>query len=434
MSYLFFLSYARRDAKGTDKLKYFYERLALEVARAAAVPSDVDENEVGFFDGETLEPGDDWPQVLAGALQSCKVLVCLYSKSYFKSRYCGQEFEIFRSRVANYVPSPDQTEPPRLIIPVLWDPPSRLPPLPDAVSNLNYTHAAFGEEYAERGLYNLLKLNKMPEFENCVTELANRIVDEAARHELPQLAKLRTLRNVPSAFHEFLPNTPDAGLDDLTEGDVPPTATLPPISGPDAMWYVYFAGRGKDYRGKRRDISCYGDRGGYQWKPLLPPKEATIGAITPQVAGEQNLTSSVLPISSELVQHLRKAEEDNTIAILVVDPWSVKVQSYNRLMRDYDQYRLDNCAVVVVWNADDPETIEQRDALRADLRDAFERNLRVKDEVFRDSVENESQLLTDLGEVIVKVRDRLRDKSKPARPVPRNGGESFPNINGASGA
>jgi FxsC-like protein len=192
------------------------------------------------------------------------------------------------------------------------------------------------------------------------------------------------------------------------------------------------AGRKEDYQGKRRDISCYGDRGGYQWKPLLPPKPESIGAITPRVAGEKGLSPHVLPVSKDLVKHLQKAEEDNTITILVVDPWSVKVESYNQLMRDYDRYRLDNCAVIIVWNGADPETAERREELKEALDDVFERNLRVVDEVFRDSVQTEEELLTDLAAVIEKIRERLADRSKPARAVPHNGGESFPNINGAS--
>src|SRR5215204_3173222 len=84
MAYWFFLSYAHRDAIGSTWFQDFYRRLALEVGRAAALPSDVEETDIGFVDKEGLEVGGDWPTMLGEALQDCKVFICLYSKSYFK--------------------------------------------------------------------------------------------------------------------------------------------------------------------------------------------------------------------------------------------------------------------------------------------------------------------------------------------------------------
>ncbi|HEX6184005.1 MAG TPA: TIR-like protein FxsC, partial [Pyrinomonadaceae bacterium] len=158
MPYKFFFSYSRRDAKGNPYLKEFHRRLALEVGQAAGVSAAVDEADIGFFDTEGIEPGEKWPDKLAGALQSSKVFVCLYSNGYFKSEWCGKEFEVFRSRVAAYTP-PSGRPAPRLIIPVLWDRRARLPePLPDAVTDLQYTHADFGAKYEVEGLAYFMKL------------------------------------------------------------------------------------------------------------------------------------------------------------------------------------------------------------------------------------------------------------------------------------
>lgn len=434
MSYWFFLSYARRDAKGNPWLEDFYTRLAQEIGRAAGLPASIEETEIGFYDKEGLEPGVKWPDALAEALQSSRVLVCLYSRSYFKSEYCGKEFAVFSSRIASYTSPPDRPAP-RLIIPVLWDRPGRLPDmLPAAVADIQYSHADFGDLYAAEGLGQLMRLKKDTEVENFIPNLADRIVVEAERHTLPRLVNMPPLKDVPSAFYKPPPAPDPVASDKLSPGDLPPTATPPSISGPDAAWYVYLAGRDKDYKDVRKYISCYGDKGGYQWKPHLPPKSESIGAITPRVAGEKGLTPQVLPLSKELVKHLRKAEEDNTIALLIVDAWSVRVKSYKQLMLDYDQYRLDNCGVIIVWNVADGETPGERAKLEDELREAFKRNLRAVDEVFRDSIQTAAELQTELSAVIEKVRERLRDKSKPARPVPPNGGESFPNLNAAAGS
>ena len=56
---------------------------------------------------------------------------------------------------------------PRLIIPVLWDKPSRLPErLPPAVSDIQYSHADFGRRYAADGLAHLMKLRLDAEVES----------------------------------------------------------------------------------------------------------------------------------------------------------------------------------------------------------------------------------------------------------------------------
>jgi FxsC-like protein len=434
MPYWFFLSYAHRDAKKNEWFTKFFTQLALEVGSAAGLPANVDESEIGFVDKTGIDLGDNWPETLAEALQSSNVFLCLYSKSFFQSPDCGKEFEVFRYRVRDYRPPPNKVEPPRLIIPILWDKPNRLPQqLPDAVSNLQYTHEDFGEEYARHGLFHLMKMENNKEVANVISELADRIVKQAELHPLPRLANLKPLKDVQSAFYAPLPPQP-AALANIISGDLPPTATPPSISGPDVAWHVYFAGRGIDYQGTRKDVSCYGNNGGYQWKPFLPPKNESIGALAPQIAGKRGLTSQVLPVSKELIDHLRKAEKDNTIAVLIVDPWSAKVESFNQLLCKYDEYRLQNCGVVIVWNLTDPEAAEKRDELKAALQQAFSRNLNVVDEVFRDTVLSEEELVINLGEVIDKVKTRLLEKSQPARPVPSNGGESFPNLNGTSGA
>src|ERR1051325_1341866 len=431
-SYWFFVSYAHRDAIDSPWLRDFFERLAREVGTAAGLPSHLEERDIGFIDEDGLELGDNWPDALAEALQSSKVFLCLYSRSYFKSPDCGREFEIFRSRLANYTPPPD-SGPARLIIPILWEKPSRLSEtLPDAVSDLQYKHSDFGDEYATLGLALLMRLERKEEVENFISELADRIVNQAERHPLPRLPNLKPLKDVSNAFITCPASPLLAVAENLTDSDIPATVPPPNISGPDVAWYVYFAGRGVDYRGKRTNVSCYGPAGGYQWKPLLPPKEETIGAITPVVAGKKGLTPAVLPLSKELVTHLQKAEDDNTIAILIVDPWSVKVESYMALMRDYDKYRFSNCAVIIVWNLLDDETVTKTAELKDGLTEAFSRNLLVADEAFRDSIQTEDELLTILGGTIDTIKGRLRTKAKPARSVPSNGGESFPNLNGTT--
>ncbi len=116
----FFLSYARTDSTGHEHLKKFYLDLAKEVRRIAGLDKDTKETEIGFLDTTSIETGAHWREKIAGPLKNSRVFICLYSRGYFGSPFCGKEFEVFRTRVNDYVKnSPPRIDTPPLIIPVL---------------------------------------------------------------------------------------------------------------------------------------------------------------------------------------------------------------------------------------------------------------------------------------------------------------------------
>jgi FxsC-like protein len=431
--YLFFLSYARRDAKGNPWLGRFYARLALEVGRACGLPSAVKENEIGFFDEKGIEAGDEWPHRLAEGLQTCKVFVCLYSKSYFKSEYCGKEFNVFRSRLAAYHRT-HNGEAPGLILPVLWDLPTRIPEqLPEAVADIQYKHAELGEMYAERGLFYLIRTNKEAEYEEFIINFADRIVKKASGHDLPRLDPFPGIKSIKSAFHA-IPDAPvPAPTVNVAPQRLPASADPPTINGPEVTWYVYLAGCQADYEGVRSKRECYGQMDGREWKPHLPPVEKKVSNIAQLVALEKDLTPDVLPLSQDLIANLRNAEETNTIAVLLVDPWSVKFEPYRKLMSYYDKNRFFSCGVIIVWNDNDDETMENHRDLRENIEETFRRNLGESGIFFRDSVRTEDEFRAELSALIDRVRERLMKRGKPARPTPgggASGGDFFPTISG----
>lgn len=92
--YWFFLSYARNDANGYAYLKQFFEDLAREIRRMVPLDANTKYTEIGFIDQSDIETGDQWPQTLTEALQTSKTLVCLYSRGYFNSEFCGRELAL----------------------------------------------------------------------------------------------------------------------------------------------------------------------------------------------------------------------------------------------------------------------------------------------------------------------------------------------------
>ena len=165
------------------------------------------QGDIGFFDGQDLEPGEEWPTKLAEGLRMSQVMVSLYSPAYFTREYCGKEYHVFRSRVDEYAKqlSPGSQRPP-LILPVLLQPRGELPMLPVVVADIQYEHDDYPQIYKNEGLRYMMKLSRYKDdYEHFVTRMAERIVGTAKAHPLPPLPNLQPIKTIESAFHEPSP-------------------------------------------------------------------------------------------------------------------------------------------------------------------------------------------------------------------------------------
>ncbi len=91
MPHLFFFSYARANAND-NYLNQFFEDLSQRIRDQLGL----DANEaVGFFDQPEIKLCGDWEAELNDSLQTCPVIVSMYSPAYFNSTYCGKEWEVF---------------------------------------------------------------------------------------------------------------------------------------------------------------------------------------------------------------------------------------------------------------------------------------------------------------------------------------------------
>src|ERR1035438_6726392 len=51
-----------------------------------------------FFDEESIEVGDNWPEMIRDALLSAKCLLPVWSPEYFQSTWCVSEWKSFLTR------------------------------------------------------------------------------------------------------------------------------------------------------------------------------------------------------------------------------------------------------------------------------------------------------------------------------------------------
>lgn len=403
--YWFFLSYARRDAVGNLYVERFHKQLAREIGRVAGLPAKIANEEIGFFDTEGVKPGEPWPEKLAYAIQTSKVFVCLYSPAYFNSDYCGKELQAFRSRLAaSTSPSPSHAIP-TLIFPVLWDRADRLPKvLPQVLKDIQYAHGSTDEIYKGEGLYQLLSLNKHRDrcskfFDN----MAAMIVQRVREHPLPPADFLTPLHEIESAFNVQLENS-------QPERPVGQRGNM----GPRTAEFVFVAANETEIRERRDRVEAYGSEGGRDWRPYL---SKAVGFVGQTLSTQEELFYEDLPADDRLLERLREAEKKKNIVVIVIDPWTIQLKSYQKRMLDYDKNTFVNTEILIPWNEQDQETEQALKKLRSDIRQTFCRHYIVNTSYIHDSITSLADLERELAVAISRARSRIIQMSEFVRPM-----------------
>lgn len=433
-NYWFFLSYARRNdvsftlgAEGDamrKRVRQLYEELGAEIINNADTGNVRAIEEIGFFDQTGIEPGDKWDDKVAEALRTARVMLCLFTRNYFKSTVSGQEVEVFRTRVEAYAKENGVGRPP-LIIPILWHPPDRLPPeLPAAVSDLQYTYDEFSKAYSEQGLEFIMRLTKHgDDYQEFLVKMGRRIVDVAEKHPLTPLAALPPLTAVKNAFAAVPP--PAAAADPAIEESLSNT-------GPGFAHFVFVAGQKQELQAVRKALAAY-DKDGRLWKPYLPAIDKPIALFTQRAATEADLQHEVLPLSDSLLKQLDAADDTNTIVVLVVDPWTLNVKAYQECMKSYDKRNLVSCAVLVVSNPDDSDDALTAGQLRQKVRETFRNSLTNKNLYVRETIGSAADLSAELVSALVEIRRRLDERAKLFHPIDAGGFNAIPQVSAPSG-
>lgn len=277
---VFFASYARNDTDYEPyrkDMKRFIDDLSARVAVKMALPR----SGICFFDESSIETGTVWKSELGDALRTTKVGVALYSPSYFTSKWCGKEFQVFLNR-ATANPGGSQ---PIGIVPVLWTKCTTLPP---CVEQIQYQSAAFPPEYVEVGLQQLLSLKVYEDqYKLSVEAIADAIVVAAGNGLAPAAAL--DLENIPSSWDR----TSAADPESHKEGSISKTC------------FVFVS------------------RGGWDWQPY-PEKRKTIGAMAQQISGDLGLRYEEIACDATLANKLKETKISSVPTILFGDPASLR--------------------------------------------------------------------------------------------------------------
>jgi FxsC-like protein len=424
--YWFFLSYARRNdvsytlgpkSEQKSRVAKFRDELAAEIiSRAKTGVTDIEQ--VGFLDQSGIEPGDKWDDKVAEALRTARVMVCLFSRAYFDSKVCGQEFEVFRARVADYAKGAAQ---PPLIIPVLWHRPDKIKPTPDVTADLQYTYDEYPPDYAAEGLEYLMRANGNDgEYQKFLIRMADRVVDVATRYAMQAAAVCPPLKSVQNAFASKSSAVTAVAAVGAANG------------GPGIVRFVFVAGNRAELETIRKKIDAYANEARF-WKPYTPQTETAVGLLTQAAASSVLLQQELLPVTNTLMDELAAADDNNIIVVLIVDPWSLHLQLYEHQMRQYDQRNFISSALLVVWNESEQEPGLPVEKVWARVVATFRNNLATNTTYFRRRVSSEDELRAEINAAIVEIRRRLEERGKLFHPVDEGGFEVIPQVTATSG-
>jgi FxsC-like protein len=386
----FFFSYAQQDRD--QYLDQFYADLCKEAGLKKYWP------EFGFFDKESIETGTMWKPELEKALSSCRVLVAICSPSYVNRPYCGKEFQVFHERHLEFVSRYQPQKGPRFIFPVIWGHPSDS--LHEKIKLYQLSNDALGGSkfpaaYMENGLHYLMRLDQnKDDYRILVTHLAHQIVDAATERLLDELASVRPLDQVENAFAaESAADEPEASR----------------------AFFAFVAGKPTELINKVRSVDRYRLMGGGDWRPFLP-KADTMTSLASGLAVNQNLFYREVPADGTLMNLIEAADKRKEIVVIVVDPWTLKLSSYQDLMKEYDKRNFDNCALLVSWSADGSETEQERDELRRLVEETFEFKKDLKRRIpYRDDIRSITTLKGELIKVLANWKKKRIASAKPVQ-------------------
>ena len=386
-SWIFYLSYAHSNADPT--LKRFFQDLEREVEVRIGRST-----RIGFFDPSVISAGEGWNEVVEHALRTSRILVSLISPAYVNSAYCGKEFSVFQQRARLAL---DQAKETMAILPIIWVP--LRDKLPSAVDRIQIDNLRFPREYSEDGLRVLMQLRRHEDvYHEFISVLAERIVYIWESGPLPLLDNLPSLDEIPNAF--------ETRLEDRSANR----------ASPQNVEGVFVVGSQAEMKGVRADVSSYGSEGTPSWYPFRPPVDYDIRLVVQQVATEAQMYCSISPASSDLPSRIEQADRNNTLVVLIVDPWALLIPAYQSLMAQFDRVTSLNTAVLVVWSVD-PETEKRQEQLRAYVRVTFPYRQVSRDAYFRNGIRSVDEFRSELLQSLVAMRVNLIERARFLRTV-----------------
>jgi len=406
---LFFFSYARDDSANSDKVKKFFDELVQEVRKRGGFGADA-----GFFDATDIKTGDSWPESVAQGLRLAKVFVFLTSPTYVQKEFCGKELQVFIERWQAYRATlQNPLAHPSILLPVVWIPLRGA--IPEPLASYQLHDNSLPEEYRLEGLEYLMRLNtKQDQYEEFKIRFADKIIAAAKENDLRGLAALRAFDKIQSAFL--------AAMSGAAAG--PPVAEA---GGPKSARFIFVAATRPQIASVKQQVEAYDGQSGFHWRPFHP-QEDTVGYFAMEAALQQRIQYNELSFGQDLAQQLEQAHRENSIVLVLLDAWTLKVEPYQSWMRPYDRVSLPNCALLVPWNDGDAETVAQRTILQDHLQVTLPAKFLSRPSLFFRDASSAEELRQTLRDTLTQIQMKILEVGEAKKRIEATASASLPTL------
>ena len=354
--------------------------------------------ELRYLDEGNAENPTLWSPWSLRAMREAQVLVCLFSKAFFNSLYCGQVWRAFLTRWE----TENQTQPCPLIFPVMWGSPDEYPAiLPVLAREVVPQYAGPGTTYAEKGLRFLLRQAKafrgqhQAEYDALLDSFASALAQMSQHNSLPTDIDVPALSGIDSAFYQSWQD---------------PARTV----GPGYVKFIYLAGRTGELQPLRRS-GAYGEEP-KDWVPYHPESPLDIHSFSYDAARKADMKFDSIMLNNKFVDNIRAADDRRNITMVLVDPWTIQLAAYGELAKQYDAMELPWSTVLVCWNGSDRETGSLRAKLEAQLRRVFERKIQARNpKRWRDGIDAVAMLRSELDTALLSAKNEIVQTIEPAK-------------------
>jgi FxsC-like protein len=376
----FFVSHARGD--DDCYVEEFFGDLCRAVG-AAAGPGRRDE--IGVLVSEGSADGVAWPPDQAAALASCRAFIPLCSPRLFLNRAAGRHWWITRERTRRFASEAGFESP--ALMPLLWAPTPGAQAITVDLSEVEPGRPA-------RPLRQYLRLRHLQgPYRQVVSLIAERVVDAAHRHPLPPYRPMPATSDIPSAF---------SGTDGVSFAVTPRRNTV---------HFVVAAGSRDEMAEVREIVDFYGVRA-EDWTPYRPVLDRPLADHAGAVAADRLLSSDVTDLAA-LPAWLEQVGRHPEIVVVLVDPWSPRLDEHRRLLGDIDRADPASTAVLVPVSVSDPETSENGVDLGFAVRQAMASFPGRAEAMFRPDLRTPADFDAELAAVLEAGRNQLLKVGRP---------------------
>jgi FxsC-like protein len=365
----FFLSYSGEDGQSDYVLEFL-----TDLQRELSLITAISQQNIGYGYGQA-QAGTRWPSALTRALGTCKVFVPLYSPFFFKTEACGKEWWVFEERLRHCTDPANGNNRPAAIIPIMWEMVMDNDTyVPKAARDIWAWDPRFGAVYRERGLRQMVQLRKkyVNEYPEFVMALAKHIKDLARETDLPPLEVSDDFDGLCNAFEISGP-----GVESLDGGLAAPEAALQrsQISSHPRVTLAVASSTLEEAATIRSDVSTYGaDQD--EWAPYaqVPEGRQPAALYAMDVAREMSFWPQTLSFDDRMEDLLDRAEQSSELAVVILDPWTTKIEKRCAALTAYDRRLSRHVALVVPRSTDDPESEEHGAELDRQVVDILNRH------------------------------------------------------------